>query len=387
MRSLRIDRGRREGAGHRQVVLMLALACGALALAAPAVSAAYAGSASEGPPKKLPLEKPPSVSTGASRVSGSGVELEGTVNPRGEAATYYFQYGPTVAYGAQTSSVSLPAGSAKVAVSQTVTGLQSGYHYRLVATDGAGTAIGLDRTYTAKPLKTIKTTTTTKTGLKFTLSRPPAEGQVVGSPITIEGTLSGPGAAGHGIVLQSSPYSSGAVFTNVGAQQTASSAGHFSFFIAHLAQSTRFRLAAVGPQPTYSPVITELATVRVTLHVRSAQRAGLVRLYGTVSPAVKGAIVYFQLQEPGRPPVITIPKSEKAEERAEERAEIPRYAIEFNTPVRRATKSLSRFSMVTTIRKSGLYRAFVQVPKGPLASGHSASVTLNATIKKQGKRV
>ena len=356
-----------------------------LGLAALATSAGPASASSEAT-KPAP---PPSASTGKASAHGTTVQLQGTVNPKGPATTYYFQYGPTAAYNAQTPPASLPAGKARVAVSQIVTGLQPGYHYRLVASNGNGTTDGSDRTYTAT---NEKKTTPKQLALKFTLTKPPVEGQVAGSPVTITGTLSGPGAAGHGIVLQSSPYPSGAAFTNVGAQQTAGSTGRFSFFIAHLRRSTRYRVAAVGPQPTYSPAIAELATVRVTLHVRTSPHTGLVRLYGTVSPAVTGAIVYFQLQKPAkplraRPPKLTTPKSEKAEEKAEERAEeeaeMPRYATEFSAPVKRATSQLSRFSFIASVRNGGLYRAYVQVPRGPLASGHSTSVTLRASPKKK----
>ncbi len=379
MRSFRIDRGAasrtpawRARATARALVGAAMMALATQAAFTPVAGASEASSKSSGPPL---------VSTGASHASGSGVELEGTVNPKGEAATYYFQYGPTVAYGSQTPSASLPAGNKKVKVSQTVSGLSAGYHYRLVAGNGNGPTDGRDRRYTAAKKKT----TPKRLTLKLTLTPPPAEGQPVGSPVTIVGTLSGPGAAGHGVVLQSSPYPSGALFTNVGAQQTTSSTGRFAFFVAHLRQSTRFRVAAVGAPPTYSPAITELASVRVTLHVRSAPHAGLVRLYGTVSPAVKGAIVYFQLQQPPKtkPEKVKTPKSvkaeEKAEDKAEERSETPRYTTAFSTTVKRATRSLSRFSIVTGIHKTGIYRAYAQVPRGPLAPGHSMSVTLHAT--------
>jgi len=375
MRSFRIDRQAVPGV----------LAARALAL----VSAALVGLA-WAPAAGAAESEPPSVSTGKASARGSAVALEGTVNPRGEAATYYFQYGPTVSYGSQTPAVSLLPGNKKVKVSQTVSGLSVGYHYRLVASNGHGPTDGRDRTYTAAKKKT----TPKRLTLKFTLTSPPAEGQPVGSPVTIVGTLSGPGAAGHGVVLQSSPYPSGALFTNVGVQQATSSTGRFAFFVPHLRQSARFRVAAVGAPPTYSPAITELASVRVTLHVRSAPHAGLVRLYGTVSPAVKGAIVYFQLQQPPKtkPEKVKTRKSvkaeEKAEEKTEERSETPRYTTAFSTPVKRATRSLSRFSIVTGIHKTGIYRAYVQVLRGPLAPGHSMSVTLHVTAapKKSKKK-
>lgn len=395
MRDFRIGRAvGRRAVGHTRTVRSHAapLASAAvLAVAWHAVLVAPAGAAGEPAAKQT---KPPSVSTGGSLVVGSEVELQGTINSHGEAAAYYFQYGPTSAYGSQTPSSSLAAGATgRVRVSQAVTGLQSGDHYRLVATASGSTApaYGLDHTYTVKTLKPVKTIKSTKkTGLKFTLVRPPAEGQPVGSPVTIAGALSGPGAAGHTVVLQSSAYPSGAAFKNVGAPQAIDAAGRFSFSIAHLTQSTRFRVATVEASPTYSPTIAELASVRVTLHVRSAPNTGLVRLYGTVSPAAGSAIVYLQLQQPARPPRITVPKSEKAaeraEEKAEERAETPRYAIQFSTSAKRATRSMSRFSTVVSVRKEGLYRAYVQMPRGPLASGYSKSVLLHATAGKKRRR-
>lgn len=338
---------------------------------------------------------PPAVSTGSAHASGSSVNLTGSINPHEQAATYYFQYGPTLAYGSQTTVANVAAGStSKVNVSQTVSGLLSGYHYRLVATGANGeSADGNDRVYAVKKTKTTthKTKKTTKQTLKFTFTtKPPAEGLLVGSSLTIAGTLTAPspGAAGHQVVLQSSPYPSGAAFGNVGAPQTLSTTGRFSFFVAHLSHSTRYRVAVVGSTPTYSQVITALATVRVTLHVRTAPSAGLVRLYGTVSPAVTGATVFFQVQQaakarPTKP--AKTPKNQKAEEKAEEKAEqaeTPKFATAFSVPVKRATKTVSRFSLIERIRKTGLYRAYVQVPKGPLASGHSSNIELHAAPKK-----
>ncbi len=315
----------------------------------------------------------PSVSTGSvGRVRGSVVELSGSIDPKGETATYYFQYGPTTAYGAQTPSASLPAGTTKIKVSQSATGLQLGYHYRLVATNGHGTKNGQDRIYSSA-----------KSGaLKVTIPRPPAGGHVVGSPIVIAGALSGLGAAGHRVVLQASAYPYREAFATVGAPQTTDSAGRFSFSIASLSCSTQYRVATLDPRPAYSAVITELATVRVTLHVSSATHGGLVRLYGTVSPAQVGAHVYFELQKAAKR--LRVPSSEKAQERAEEMAEVPQFSAKFTAPVKRATKTLSRFSSVVSIRRAGRYRAFVEVRKGPLASGYSTTIVLRATVKKRG---
>jgi len=366
MRSFRIDR---TTVLHTLVLAGVALA---VPLTSQAAVAFPAGAASK-------PARPPSVSTDGTRVHGSAVELEGTVNPRGEATTYYFQYGPTSAYGAQTSPVSLPVGDAKVSVSQIVSGLQPGYHYRLVAMNGRGPTDGRDRTYATRAARRPKLK------LKFILARPPAAGQVVGSSVSIDGTLSGPGAANRQLVLQANPYPYRAAFATVGSPQTTNSAGRFSFSVASLARNTKYRVATRDPQPAYSQVITELATVRVTLHVRSAAHGGLIRLYGTVSPAEAGATVLFQLQKTAKTRINRAPRSEKAEERAEEKAEEPQFATKFSAFVKRATRTISRFSSVAAIRQEGEYRAYVEVRKGPLASGYSKSILLHATTKKKRK--
>jgi len=92
----------------------------------------------------------PGVTTGSASPTASGATLQGAVNPNGAAASYYFEYGQTVAYGTQTPPQSAGSGTSAVAVSGTLNGLQAGatYHYRLVAVgpDGA-VATGADATF------------------------------------------------------------------------------------------------------------------------------------------------------------------------------------------------------------------------------------------------
>lgn len=93
----------------------------------------------------------PTVATGArSGVTDSSAVLHGTVNPNGSATTYYFQWGLTTAYGLQSAERSAGHGTSSKAVKTTASGLIPGtvYHYRLVATNGAGTTVGTDRTFT-----------------------------------------------------------------------------------------------------------------------------------------------------------------------------------------------------------------------------------------------
>ena len=53
------------------------------------------------------------VTGGASKSDASSVILNATVNPEGQATTYYFQFGTSTAYGLQTLPVNIGSGSAK----------------------------------------------------------------------------------------------------------------------------------------------------------------------------------------------------------------------------------------------------------------------------------
>lgn len=83
-------------------------------------------------------------------VSDKGATLQGAVDPHGCPTTYHFEFGTSTAYGLLTTTHSAGAGAGGVTVRSAVTGLAAGtvYHYRLVATSGAGTAVGGGATFT-----------------------------------------------------------------------------------------------------------------------------------------------------------------------------------------------------------------------------------------------
>jgi len=192
-------------------------------------------------------------------------------------------------------------------------------------------------------------------------------------------------------VLQASPFPYRTPFANVGGPIATGATGAFSFRVAKLSTSTKFRVATVGALPVYSLVLTEQVTVRVTLKVRSTSRKGLVRLYGTVTPAEVGAHVFFQLEGTAKRPKaekekLDKPKKPGTSEKAAEKSEKPTFSSKFSTVVKRATRTISRFSAVVNIIDAGAYRAFVEVPPGPVASGHSQSIQLHAAPKKKSKK-
>src|SRR6478736_1779898 len=65
----------------------------------------------------------PRAATGTvGHVRGTSAVLQGAVDPNGLETTYFFQYGPTVAYGHQTPTTSVGKGTTSVRVGQTVVG-------------------------------------------------------------------------------------------------------------------------------------------------------------------------------------------------------------------------------------------------------------------------
>ena len=86
--------------------------------------------------------------------------LQGIVNPEGQETTYHFEYGKTGSYG---TSVPVPSGNvgsstSDLEESKTIAGLEAGttYHFRLVATNGTGTAYGKDETLTTPAIWSVQ---------------------------------------------------------------------------------------------------------------------------------------------------------------------------------------------------------------------------------------
>jgi hypothetical protein len=285
---------------------------------------------------------------GAAQVTGTAATLRGTVNPHGSEANCYFQYGATTAYGAQTPTFGVGNGTAPLKVSQPIAGLQLGtaYHFRLVAVTSTGAVVdGADRVFTTK-----------KIPLKLRVAKP--LGPVTyGSHLTIEGSLGGTGAGGVPIVLQASPFPYIASFANILGPLASGPTGDFSFSVPGLTQSTELRVATLQTPPLTSPVIAVRVAVKVTLRAHPTGRAGYVRLSGTVTPAVLGAPVTFQVLRPGLgAPAIG------------------------GALVRRGGAGTGRFSSVVYVRhgRGGRARALVKVANGKLVSGYSPSVTVHA---------
>jgi hypothetical protein len=308
-------------------------------LAGGACAAIAAGQLPSGAQAATPA---PTVHSGAAeQVSFSSATLTGRVEPRASNTSYYFQYGPTAAYGQQTAVADIPANVASQPVSVAIAGLApiTTYHYRLIAVNSGGAAAGGDRAFkTARiPLS-----------LQILVSPNPT---LFGGVATVQGTLSGTENAGRAVVLQANafPYTVG--FATVGNPELTSASGGFSFPILGLTTATQFRVATTTKTPVISPIAIESVAVQVSAHIAHARGRHRVRLYGTVTPAVNGM-------------------------------EVAIMRIVRGTNVRVAGAILhardagsSRFSRVLRVRR-GLYRVFAQVTNGSLTSNYSTPLLI-----------
>jgi hypothetical protein len=102
-----------------------------------------------GPESFTTLTVPPAVDAPVARGLLSEAIVEGKVNPGGAETSYRFEYGPSAAYGHSTETKTVGSGVTPIGVKARISGLATAttYHYRLVATNSAGTTAGPDRTF------------------------------------------------------------------------------------------------------------------------------------------------------------------------------------------------------------------------------------------------
>jgi hypothetical protein len=314
--------------------LILAAMTATLVLALPAGAGAGAGA----PPA------PPSVSTGAAHdVTYGSATLNGWVDPHGSNTTYYFQYGPTRAYGAQTALADAGAAAATVKVSVPITGLQplTVYHYRLIAVNAAGARTGADSSF-----KTAK--------IPLSLQILAAPNPVLyGAPVTIQGTLSGTGNGGVPVVLQDNPFPYTQGFVTVGNSELTTATGSFSFPFLGLTEATQFRVATATRTPVVSPVpVEERVAVRVEAHIGRARRRHHARIYGTVTPAVDGMEVGIMRIAGGRNVLVS------------------------GTVLRHRNATSSSFSRTIRVKRGAVYRVLVRVTNGAQTSNYSVPLLI-----------
>lgn len=243
-----------------------ALACAGLALAAGA---------------------PAATTTAATDVTETAATLNGTVDAEGTDTSWYFEYGPTTAYGSKTPTQGPEKGKASKPVSSAVTGLSSNttYHYRVVATSAAGTTNGADMTFTTGAPGTSPGVTIAATKKAVTF----------GSPVTITGRIVGPDNAGQAVTLEFSDTPTSTTFSSTGQTATSDATGAFSITVTPAA-TRRYRVTTKGKNGYTS----NEATVRVRLLVgidvsdMTPRKGQKVFFSGSVLPGHEGVIAKIQ---------------------------------------------------------------------------------------------
>lgn len=101
-----------------------------------------------------PVFARPTVATrDANAITSSSVALNGTLNPQGSNAFFWFEYGKTFGLGSNTNSTSAGASRTNVPVTSNLVSLEPNttYYYRLNAQNIYGTSVGNISVFTTQP--------------------------------------------------------------------------------------------------------------------------------------------------------------------------------------------------------------------------------------------
>ncbi len=283
----------------------------------------------------------PVVYTGGAGAVGYGsVTLNGSIEPRGSETSYYFQYGPTKAYGLQTGILDAGSGTKSVHVTIAIAGLEplTTYHYRLVAINADGSKAGGNRSF-----HTLRV----PLSLGIFASPNPVP---YGGTATVQGTLSGTGNGNREVVLQEIPFPYTATFVDVGNPELTTATGSFSFSVIGLVQGTYFRVVTTTSPAVISPTVPESVDLRVSATAGRVGARGKALFHGTVAPAKDGAEIAVMRSLHGRQVFVA------------------------GTRLRHRSTSSSRFSLLAKAVRGGVYRILVHIPGGPLSSTYSAPI-------------
>lgn len=107
-------------------------------------------------PRELAGESAPTVETlAAFNVTYDSASLAGTINPNGLYTFYYFEWGSTASYGHSTEQTAIGFEQSLFPQQSVINGLlraSTTYHFRIVATNSAGTSYGQDAVFTTQQL-------------------------------------------------------------------------------------------------------------------------------------------------------------------------------------------------------------------------------------------
>jgi phosphodiesterase/alkaline phosphatase D-like protein len=232
------------------------------------------------------VAKAPTAVTGpATSVGGTSATVTGSVDPGGEATSWYVEYGRTTSYGSRTATRSAGNGTVVVDVSEQLTGLTTGaaYHYRVVATNATGTSRGGDQGFTTGAAPTVVTSSASQLG-------PTAA--TLGGTVDPNGLPTGwwieyGTSTSYGSRTDTQSAGSGTSATAVSTRLTGLSAGvtyHFRVVASNDAGTTR------GSDRSFrtdrGPSVSTGGVDSITI--------SSARLTATVNPQGRGTVAYFE---------------------------------------------------------------------------------------------
>jgi hypothetical protein len=234
--------------------------------------------------------RPPTVATNpATAITSSSATLNGTVNPNGLVTSVHFQYGTTTSYGSTTTTLTL-TGNTTQAINANISGLTAGtvYHFRIVATNSAGTSNGSDVTFT----------TLTATGPPLVTTSPAT--YITNFSATLNGSVNPRGLTttvyfqygtttsyGHTAAVQTQ---TGNTYRNVSANITGLNASTIYHFRIVASNSGGTREGSDITFTTLAPTGPPVAITTPAGNITSA----LATLNGALDPHGLPTLVYFQ---------------------------------------------------------------------------------------------
>lgn len=226
----------------------------------------------------------------ALNVTSSSALITGAVNPHGLPTTLHFQYGPTASYGFSTSTHML-TGNTFENTTANITGLLNDetYHFRIVATNSAGTLYGRESTFVTRindggpPIITTKRAT-------FIASRSATLNGSLNPAITNTRAYFEYGPSTSYGFTAPVPTQAGTTFRNISANVSglmASTTYHFRIVATNLSGDTHTSDATFTTlSPTGLPLVTTSPPSGIT--------SSAAMLRGSVNPHGLTTSVYFE---------------------------------------------------------------------------------------------
>ena len=227
-------------------------------------------------------------------VTVQSATLRGAVNPRSLATTYFFQYGPTAAYGAQTAPTALAAGAAAVTCHARGRRPRPGRDLPLPARRDER----LGHLGHGRPDVPHARAGAARRARRERRTRRPSAGRRRSS-----GPSSGTGAAGRPVQIQQRAFPFAGGFANVGnALVDRRRAAGSRWPSSRSRVTTQFRARVTDRAGIVSPVLPVGARAVVGTRVTSTnvRRGGRVHFSGTVRPSEPGRGIAIQKRRDGR---------------------------------------------------------------------------------------